>query len=556
MRAVTLAGCPHRPRGLPCSSPLVSLLFMSESAAVSRPLAHLSPSLRSLCLLALLVLAVLPHRDAQAQSRRERDLDAMKMQMAAAEGRYREALIKIDNNDPAGLLESNAALEDMEDVISACVKVKGCPMSQLLTSYKRLLKTDVDARVATDAGDEDGQALIDTELATGNVPSSAEAAALLSADGQRFVNMVQMNPAVQAGIRRWLTDMRVSLVQSHENYQYLRHLMAPSFQRNGLPEALLFGIMAKESTGRVHIGSRAGAVGLLQFMPATGRRFGLGPDGTGFDTRYDPRASADAAASYLNERYSELGNNIELWLAAYNGGEGRALRVFRAYPNRSFWEESVYNQFPAETKDYVPMVIAAAWLYLHPKEYGLSFPKIDAKPATIRLVRATSIYELTICLGNGGTRDGYMRALRNLNPRFEADGWIASGTTLNATVKIAGLYNRYCIQGERAELAKRLVESEVSAAIVRVGPLESVVATATGVDGTVAPPEAQDKPKPKDTPKPKAARQHKVERGDTLVSIARKYSCDLRDLAKANSIKGPRYTVRPGQRLTLQGCAG
>jgi membrane-bound lytic murein transglycosylase D len=147
-----------------------------------------------------------------------------------------------------------------------------------------------------------------------------------------------------------------------------------------------------------------------------------------------------------------------------------------------------------------------------------------------------------------------MRALRNLNPRFEADGWIASGTTLNATAKIAGLYNRYCIQGERAELAKRLVESEVSAAIVRVGPIESVVATATGVDGTVAPPEAQDKPKPKDTPKPKAARQHKVERGDTLVSIARRYSCDLGDLAKANGIKGPRYTVRPGQRLKLQGC--
>ena len=511
-------------------------------------------------MLLLVVMAALPHRDAQAQSRRERDLDAMKMQMAAAEGRYREALVKVGNNDPAGVLESNAALEDMEDVLTACMKVKGCPLSQLLTSYKRLLKSDVDTRVANEEGDEDGEALLDTDQATGNVPSSAEAAALLSADGQRFASMVQMNPAVQAGIRRWLTDMRTSLVQSHENYQYLRHLMAPSFQRSGLPEALLFGIMAKESTGRVHIGSRAGAVGLLQFMPSTGRRFGLGPDGTGFDTRYDPHASADAAASYLNERYAEVGNNIELWLAAYNGGEGRALRVFRAYPGRSFWDESVYNQFPAETKDYVPMVIAAAWLYLHPKEYGLSFPKIDAKPATIRLVRATSIYELTICLGNGGTRDGYMRALRNLNPRYEADGWISSGTTLNATVKIAGLYNRYCIQGERAELAKRLVESEVSAAIVRVGPIETITATAKGVDGTLpidgAQASAPEKPKPKDAPKPKpkAVRQHKVERGDTLVSIARKYSCDAGDLAKANGLKGPRYTVRPGQHLKLRGC--
>lgn len=534
---------------------------MSEFAALSGPFARLPTSLRPLCLLVLIALAAFPHGDAQAQSRRERELGvAMTMQMAAAEGRYREALVKVGNNDPAGLLESNAALEDMEDVISACVKVKGCPMSQLLTSYKRLLKSDVDTRVAKEEGDEDGEALIDTELTTGNVPSTAEASALLSADGQRFATMVQMNPAVQAGIRRWLTDMRVSLVQSHENYQYLRHLMAPSFQRSGQPEALLFGIMAKESTGRVHIGSRAGAVGLMQFMPSTGRRFGLGPDGTGFDTRYDPRASADAAASYLNERYAEVGNNIELWLAAYNGGEGRALRVFRANPGRNFWDESVYNQFPAETKDYVPMVIAAAWLYLHPKEYGLSFPKVDAKPATIRLVRPTSIYELTICLGNGGTRDGYMRALRNLNPRYEADGWIASGTTLNATVKMVGLYNRYCVQGERAELAKRLVESEVSAAIVRVGPLESVVANATGEDGTIPPAAAQatvpEKPSAKNASKPRSVRQHKVERGDTLVSIARKYSCDTGDLAKANGLKGPRYTVRPGQRLKLQGCGG
>lgn len=532
---------------------------MSEFAALSGHSARLSRSLRPLCLLALLVLMAFPDHDAQAQSRRERELGvAMTMQMAAAEGRYREALVKIDNNDPAGLLESNAALEDMEDVLTACVKVRGCPMSQLLTSYKRLLKSDVDARVASEAGDEDGEALIDGELTTGNVPSSAQAAALLSADGQRFVSMVQMNPAVQAGIRRWLTDMRVSLIQSHENYQYMRHLMSPAFQRSGLPEALLFGIMAKESNGRVHSGSRAGASGPLQFMPATGRRFGLGVDATGFDTRYDPRLSADAAASYLNERYAEFGNNIELWLAAYNGGEGRALRVFRAYPERSFWDESVYNQFPAETKDYVPMVIAAAWLYLHPKEYGLSFPKVDAKPATIRLARPSSIYELTICLGNGGTRDGYMRALRNLNPRYEADAWIASGTTLNATVKMTGLYNRHCVQGERAELAKRLVESEVSAAIVRAGPLEPVVANATGVDGTVAPAEseAQGESKPTNSAKPKAARLHKVERGDTLMSISRRYDCQIGELAKANRLKAPRYTVRPGQRIKLQGCGG
>ena len=119
---------------------LVALLFMSESAAVSVSLARVSPPLRSLCLLLLIALAAFPHHDAQAQSRREREFDAFKMRMAAAEGRYVEALVKVGNNNPAGLPDSNAALEVMEDVLAACVKLKGCPMSQLLTTYKRLLK--------------------------------------------------------------------------------------------------------------------------------------------------------------------------------------------------------------------------------------------------------------------------------------------------------------------------------------------------------------------------------------------------------------------------------
>ncbi len=519
---------------------------------------------------ACIVLSSLSVPDAHAQSRRERDIDAIKLKMVGAEARYRDALVKVQTNDPNGLLESNSALEDMEDAIAACMKLKGCPVSTLLATYKRLLKTEIDAQVRGDDDGEEGSEDQPGDLPTGNVPQSAEASALLAADDARFIRMVQMNPAVQAGIRRWLTDMRVSLIQSNENYQYLRHLMAPAFQRNGLPEALLFGIMAKESTGRVHIGSRAGAVGLMQFMPATGRRFGLGPDGTGFDTRYDARMSAEAAAAYLNERYAEVGNNIELWLAAYNGGEGRALRVYRSSGGRSFWDESVYEQFPAETKDYVPMVIAAAWLYLHPKEYGLTFPKVDTKPTTIKLVRPTTIYELTICLGNGGTRDGFMRVLRNLNPRYEADGWIPSGMYINATTKIAGLYSRYCVQGARAELAKQLVSSDPSSAIVRIGAIETTTATGVGEDGTAVPagtaeegkmdavpketPKSQDKKPQEKKAKPKPIRQIKVGRGDTLASIARKYDCNLGELAKANGVKGPRYAVKLGQRIKLQGC--
>ncbi|MEJ7745802.1 MAG: transglycosylase SLT domain-containing protein [Luteimonas sp.] len=490
--------------------------------------------------------------DAVAQSRRDRAAsEALNQRMTAAETRYREALVKTGNNDPTGIPQSNAALEDMEDIVIACGKHKGCAVQNMLVTYKRLLKGAADS-----AGGDDADTTLSSEdagdLPTGPVPQGANASELLSADGQRFVKMVQFNPAVQAGIRRWLTDMRVSLVQSHENYQYMRHLMSPSFQRNGLPEALLFGIMAKESNGKVHVGSRAGAVGPMQFMPATGRRFGLGPDGTGFDTRYDPRASADAAASYLNERFAELNNNIEMSLAAYNGGEGRAARVYRSTGGRNFWDADVYNQFPPETKDYVPMVIAAAWLYLHPSEYGLTFPKVDTRPATLKLSRSATIYELTICLGNGGTRDGYMRVLRNLNPRYEPDSWIPAGATLNVTTKMVGLYNRHCIQGARAALAKQLVMSDTNSAIVRTGPLEMIeppVSTFTPGTGAVPTTVATGVPV-----KLKVPAYHRVERGETLVSIAQKYQCDTGELAKANDLKGPRYALRSEQRLKLEGC--
>ena len=506
-----------------------------------------------------LALAVVAPAANAASRRDQAATEALTARMNAAEQRYREALVKIGNNDPAGTAESDAALEDMEDVIAGCMKQKGCSVATMLATYKRLLKVqaDAEAKVADDDDaeeDEDDHAFAATASAlTADVPEAARAAELLS-DDHRFDKMVQYNPAVQAGIRRWLTDMRPALMSSYENYQYMRSMMWPQFERAGLPEALLFGIMAKESNGKVHVSSRAGAAGPMQFMYATGKRFGLGPDGTGFDTRFDPRSAAEGSAAYLNERMGELNRSIELALAAYNGGEGRALRVYQNGGGRGFWDASVYNQFPPETREYVPMVIAAAWLFLHPKQYGITFPKVDGKPAQLKLARSASIYELTICLGNGGTREGFMRALRNLNPRYEADSWLPAGATLNATTKIVTLYNRHCTQGRRADLAHQLVISDPNSAIVRVGALTMAEAGAGGAgSGPNAQPATTDVPKP--AAKPQKQKSYRVRSGETLTAISRKFQCDTRELAQANKIKAPRYAIRPGQVLTLEGCS-
>jgi membrane-bound lytic murein transglycosylase D len=209
------------------------------------------------------------------------------------------------------------------------------------------------------------------------------------------------------------------------------------------------------------------------------------------------------------------------------------------------------------------MVIAAAWIYLHPQQYGVDFPKVSAQPATIRLAKSTTIYELTICLGSTGTRDGYMRALRNLNPRYEADGWIPAGTIINATTRIAGLYNRYCVSGPRADLARTLITADLNAAIVRptaasytgnvaVGSVVPVAGVQPTVPATTpVAPVAVAKPKAK----PKPVRSHKVGKGETLGRIADKFDCDVRELAKANGLKAPAYSLRQGQAIKLQGCS-
>lgn len=495
------------------------------------------------CVAMLVLAALLP--EALAQSRQQRaTAQSLEARMQAAEQRYRQALVRIGNNDPAGAAEADAALEDMEDVIVACGRTRGCHPANMLAAWKRLLKEGADAAGAPLAegmqdpfdADHDAGALV------ADVPEAARAAHLLDPDGRGFAQVVRDNPAVRAGIRRWLTDMRPALMNSYENYQYMRHLMWPYYERAGLPEALLFGIMAKESNGRVHSTSRAGAAGPMQFMYATGLRFGLGPDGSGFDTRYDPRASAEASVAYLNERLRELNNSVELALAGYNGGEGRARRAFQGSGGRGFWDAQVYNQFPAETQDYVPMVIAAAAIFQDPRRYGVAFPRVDPRPATLRLQAPASIYSLTICLGNAGSRDGYMRVLRNLNPRHQADTYLPAGASLQATEDIARLYQRWCVRGARAELAQQLVSSNPQAAIVHnSAPLPPAAPFPAAAAIPAAPP---------------PPRRYSVQRGETVQTIARKFDCDLAAFARANGLDGPRAAVRAGQELSLEGCGG
>ena len=460
--------------------------------------------------------------------------------MDAAGQRYREARIKMQAGDETGMAQMTKALEDLEDLAQKCLRQRGCDSTRVITQYEVLIKSqDLKADDMELVGEDSGNEKDPDHVHSPVLASSPEAQRSISLldDGHDFDKMVELNEPVQAAMRDWLTTQRAFLIDAWENYQYMRYLMSPEYKRAGLPEALLFGIMAKESGGKVHAVSRAGASGPLQFMPATGTRFGLYRDGTGFDTRYDPQQSARANAAYINERFAALNRNLEYTIAAYNGGEGRAARLYAANAGASLWSPQVNAQLPPETRDYVPAVIAAAWLFLHPKKYGLEFPKLDTTPSQFTLARATSINELTICLGNGGSRDGWFRVLRNLNPRYEAQAVIPAGTLMRAPKRAATLYGRNCVQGPRAELAQELMRANK----VYVPAADAMVAS-------TAPASAPD------AEKKKRVRDYRVRAGDSLLAIAREHSCDISVLAKENKLRSPSYLIKPGQRLKLKGC--
>src|SRR3546814_16583932 len=143
-----------------------------------------------------------------------------------------------------------------------------------------------------------------------------------------------------------------------------------------------------------------------------------------------------------------------------------------------------------------------------------------------------------------------MRALRNLNPRYRADSWLPAGTTIRATTRITGLYKRYCVDGARAELAQQLVMSDPAAAVVHAGDTGPATGSPT-VTAMVPGPTKIATGVATSASKP---REHHVVRGDTLVSLSRRYSCDTKVLARANHHKAPRYATRQGPRLKPEHC--
>jgi membrane-bound lytic murein transglycosylase D len=189
-----------------------------------------------------------------------------------------------------------------------------------------------------------------------------------------------------------MNEMTASAVQGHELWyanrpdyikrfvergsRYLYHIVE-EVERRGLPtEIVLLPII--ESAFNPQAYSRAHAAGMWQFIPSTGKNFGLKQDWM-TDNRRDVLLSTNAALDYLTKLYGMF-NSWELAFAAYNCGEGCVGRAIAKNQRLGLPTDFVNLNLPNETRAYVPKLIAVKNIILSPGSYGIELPGVDNRP--------------------------------------------------------------------------------------------------------------------------------------------------------------------------------
>lgn len=182
---------------------------------------------------------------------------------------------------------------------------------------------------------------------------------------------------VQLFVKQYRQSGKQLIKMSAQASPYLYYVVEQVEKRNMPGEIALLPMI--ESAFEPKATSPKGAAGLWQFIPGTGRHFGLKQDKY-YDGRRDITASTQAALDYLEFLHAKFNKNWILALAAYNAGEGTVQQAInrnkRAGKPISFWSLNL----PKETKDYVPKLLALAEVVGHPEKHAISLPHIENKP--------------------------------------------------------------------------------------------------------------------------------------------------------------------------------
>ena len=351
--------------------------------------------------------------------------------------------------------------------------------------------------------------------------------------------------------------------------QLYLYYIVEEVEKRGMPMEIAL-LPAIESAYQPHAYSRARAVGLWQFMPATGRLYGLKANWW-YDGRRDVMASTQAALDYLEKLHKEFKGDWQLALAAYNCGEGKVGRLMAQ--NRRKGLPTTYQdlKLPRETVHYVPKLIAMVNIITHPEKYGLKLASIPNEPyfaqidigsqvdlgvvAKLADLPVTELYQINpehvrwITDPNGSHQllvpaDKKDALLAGLSALAHEDRVRWSHHEVRRGDVIGKVAQRYDISVDAIRSANRLTSDRL-----RVGQdLLIPVSTSKIVSASYVPSAAPARIN--DGQHGKVRVTHKVRSGDTLWSIAKRYNVYVHQLRQWNFM-GARDMLKLGQRLKV-----
>jgi membrane-bound lytic murein transglycosylase D len=400
--------------------------------------------------------------------------------------------------DPAALLA--ASLETFEQAQELWQRGE---IDAALAALDRAYAAMVDARV-----DDDPELLRQQEdlrrLIARRVVEVYASRRTVVGDAEAAIPAV-LNDHVRREIASFQGSERNEFLAGYQRSGIFRPLILAELRAAGLPEQLSWLPMV-ESWYKVRALSTARALGMWQFIPSTGYRFGLSRNDW-VDERMDPEKSTTAALAYLTELHEMFGD-WQTAIAAYNCGETRVLRTInqqRLSYFDQFWD--LYEQLPRETRRYVPRFLAVLEIVGDPAAYGFDDLPIPLDPlpeAKVEFARSVRVAELEKSLGLVAGE------LAALNPELR------SGVTPDGAYPLR-------------------VPDRTDGELVLAAVGELPVAT-------------------RPAPTPSATGTHVVRSGDTLSTIARRYRVSTGTLMGLNGLSDPNR-LRVGQHLRVAGAA-
>jgi membrane-bound lytic murein transglycosylase D len=372
---------------------------------------------------------------------------------------------------------------------------------------------------------------------------------------------------------QWFVNNPDYVQRAFQRSELYLYYIATQLESRGMPlELALLPVI--ESAYEPYAYSRARAMGLWQFVPGTGFRFGL-KQNWWYDGRRDVVESTRAALDYLQYLHDEFNGDWLLAIAAYNCGEAAIVQAVQANQARGrpidFWS----LRLPAETRAYVPKLLAMKRLVATPESYGLTFSPIPNRPYFVRVdtlgqidlrvaaeiagVSSDDLYELNPAFHRWATDPSGPYYL--LLPTEAADVFRANVVQLSTDERMrvdhyvvlhgdsmAGIARHF---GTTPEVIRELNDLPSGALVIgtelrvpaEVGELPPKVLQAAALV------DARDRHRML-RPRMRVV----VHRGDSLWAIARRHGVDVHTLALLNGIQ-PGDTLRAGQRLMLTSAA-